>query len=149
MSIVLDIQTISVVIASASVIGSAIYYLIEIRHERKTRQTESIIRLSPWFSLSAKEIQEAISNVCSAEYTDYEDYLAKYSGKPQQISLKLLGNYFEGIGLLVHMKLVELDIVISFWGDVAESIWVNNEELINSMRKDLALCLRFNIGSFL
>jgi len=137
MSLILDIQTISVVIASASVIGSAVYYMLETRHQRRIRQTESIIRLSPWFNIDAKEIQEAISNVCSTEYTDYKDYLTKYAGKPEQTSLKLLGNYFEGIGLLVNMKLVEMDIVFNFWGDVAESVWDENEELINSMRKDI------------
>ena len=136
MSINLDVQTISVMIASASVIGSAVYYTLETRHQRRIRQTESIIRLSPWFNMDAKEIQEAISNVCSAEYTDYEDYLKKYAGKPEQKSLKLLGNYFEGVGLLVYMKLVEMEIVFNFWGDVAESVWDGNEEIINGMRKD-------------
>jgi len=145
----LDIPAISVVIASASVIGSAIYYMIETRHQRRIRQTESIIRLSPWFSLDAKEIQEAISNVCSLEYTDYKDYLAKYAGKPEQISLKLLGNYFEGIGLLVYMKLVELDIVFDFWGDVAESVWDGNEELINGMREDSDTPFTFQYWEFL
>ena len=145
----LDIPAISVVIASASVIGSAIYYMIETRHQRRIRQTESIIRLSPWFSLDAKEIQEAISNVCSLEYTDYKDYLAKYDGKPEQISLKLLGNYFEGIGLLVYMKLVELDIVFNFWGDVAESVWDDNEELINGMREDSGTPFTFQYWEFL
>ena len=48
MPVVLDIQTISVVIASASVIGSAIYYMIETRHQRKTRQTE---KYYPTFSM--------------------------------------------------------------------------------------------------
>ena len=96
MSFILDIPTASVVIASASVIGSAVYYLIETRHQRRIRQTESVIRLSPWFSMDAKDIQEAISNVCSAEYDDYKDYLVKYAGKPEQVSLKLLGNYFGG-----------------------------------------------------
>ena len=129
MSFSLDVQTISIVIASASVIGSAVYYMIENRRQQRIRQTESIIQLSPWFDIDAKEIQEAISNVCSAEYTDYKDYLAKYTGKPEQTSLKLLGNYFEGVGLLVHMKLVEMDIVFNFWGDVAESVWDENEEV--------------------
>ena len=136
MSINLDIPTVSVLIASASVAGSAIYYLIETRHQRRMRRTESIITLSPWFSMDAKDIQEAISNVCSAEYTDYKNYLAKYDGKPEQRSLKLLGNYFEGIGLLVSRKLVEIDLVFDFWGDVAESVWDGNEEIINGMRKD-------------
>jgi hypothetical protein len=149
MSIVLDIQTISVVIASASVIGSAVYYLIETRHQRRMRQTETIVQLSPWFDMDAKDIQEAISNVCSTEYTDYKDYLTKYAGKPEQTSLKLLGNYFEGIGLLVYMKLVEIDIVFNFWGDVAESVWDGNEELINNMRKDTGTPYSFQYWEFL
>ena len=149
MSIVLDVQTISVAIASASVIGSAVYYMIETRHQRRTRQTESIIRLSPWFSMDAKEIQEAISNVCSTEYTDYKDYLKKYAGKPEQKSLKLLGNYFEGVGLLVYMKLVEMEIVFNFWGDVAESVWDGNEEVINGMRKDIGTPWTFQYWEFL
>ena len=149
MSIVLDVQTISVAIASASVIGSAVYYMIETRHQRRTRQTESIVRLSPWFSMDAKEIQEAISNVCSTEYTDYKDYLTKYAGKPEQKSLKLLGNYFEGIGLLVYMKLVEKDIVFNFWGDVAESVWDSNEEVVNGIRKDSGTPYSFEYWEFL
>jgi hypothetical protein len=149
MSVVLDIPSISVVIASMSVIGSAIYYLLETRHERRIRQTESIVRLSPWFSLDAKEIQEAIAMVCSVEYTDYQDYLKKYAGKPQQISLKILGNFFEGIGLLVHKKLVEIDLVFNFWGDVAESIWDDNEQLIKDMRKDSGTPFAFEYWEFL
>jgi hypothetical protein len=149
MSFNLDIQTISVVIASASVIGSAIYYMIETRHQRRTRQTESIIRLSPWFNMNAKEIQEAISTVCSTEYTDYNDYLTKYAGNPEQTALKLLGNYFEGVGLLVYKKLVEMDIVFNFWGDIAESIWDDNEKIINKMRKDAGTPFTFQYWEFL
>jgi hypothetical protein len=136
MSLIFDVQTVSILIASISVIGSAVYYLLETRHQRRIRQTESIIRFSPWFSIDAKGIQEAIGNVHSTQYTDYNDYLSKYAGKPEQISLKLLGNYFEGIGLLVSKKLVEEDLVFDFWGDVAESVWDENEKVINGMRKD-------------
>ena len=135
MSLTLDVPTISVVVASASVVAGAIYYVFETRHQRIMRQTENVLRLSPWFSMTAKEIQEAINRVCSAEYTDYADYVAKYEGTPEQTSLKLLGNYFEGIGLLVYRKLVETDIVFDFWGDLAQSIWEENEELILAMRK--------------
>jgi hypothetical protein len=149
MSFSLDISTISVVIASASVIVSAVYFILDVRHHSRIRQTESIIRLSPWFNIDAKEIQEAIRNVCSAKYTDYKDYHAKYAGKPEQTSLKLLGNYFEGIGLLVYMKLVGMDIVFNFWGDVAESVWDDNEELIKGMRKDIGTPWTFHYWEFL
>jgi hypothetical protein len=149
MSFILDIPTISVVIASASVVVSAVYFMLDTRHQRGIRKTESIIRLSPWFQIGAKEIQEAINDVCSAEYTDYKDYLAKYDGKPEQTSLRLLGNYFEGVGLLVYMKLVEMDIVYNFWGDVAESVWDGNEEVIDGMRRDIGTPYTFQYWEFL
>jgi len=81
--------------------------------------------------------------------SDYQDYLSKYAGKPEQTSLKLLGNYFEGVGLLVYMKLVEMDIVFNFWGDVAESIWDDNEEIINGMRKDTGTSYTFQYWELL
>ncbi len=51
MSLVFDVPTVSVLIASASVITGAIYYMLEASHERRVRRTESILRLSPWFGL--------------------------------------------------------------------------------------------------
>ena len=149
MSLPFDVPTVSVVIASASVIGSAVYYMLETRHQRRVRQTESVIRLSPWLSMDAKDVQEAISMVHSAEFTDYKDYIAKYAGTPEERSLKLLGNYFEGIGLLVHRKLVDTDLVFDFWGDVAETVWDEYEEVINGMRKDSGTPYSFEYWEFL
>ena len=135
MSVAIDASTISVIVASASVIIGAIYYILETRHQRRVRQTENIIRLSPWFNMSAKEIQETINSVCSVEYTSTEEYFQKYSGKPEQMSLKMLGNYLEGVGVLVSRKLVETDLVYDFWGDIALSTWENNEKIIFAMRE--------------
>jgi len=135
MSISLDVQTASVLIASASVAAGAIYYILETRHQRRMRQTEAVIRLSPWLSMSASEIQGAIASVCSTEYEGVDEYFRKYSGKPEQEALKLLGNYFEGVGLLVYRRLVEADIVYDFWGDIALSTWDDNTEVIDEMRR--------------
>ena len=149
MSFILDIPTVSVLIASASVIVYTVYFMLETLRQRKIRQTENIIRLSPWFNMDAKDIQEAINSVRSMEYTDYKDYLEKYDGKPEQTSLKILGNYFEGVGLLVYMKLVEMDIVYNFWGDVAESVWDDNVEVINGMRNDTGSQWTFQYWEYL
>jgi hypothetical protein len=135
MSFVIDAPTISVVVASASVIIGAIYYMLESRHQRITRQTENIIRLSPWFNMNAKEIQETINSVCSVKYTNTEEYFEKYSDKPEQTSLKMLGNYLEGVGVLVSRGLVETGLIYDFWGDIAMSTWEDNEKIIYAMRE--------------
>jgi len=131
-----DASTVSVVIASAGVLAGVIYYIVEIRHQSRLRQTESVIRLSPFFNMSAREMQEAITQVCSIEYENYDDFLERYSGKPENTMLKMLGNYFEGIGILVSKKLVEADIVYNFWGDIIQSSWEKIKPLIADMRKD-------------
>lgn len=132
----LDISTVSILIASAGVLAGVIYYILEIRHQSRLRQTESVIRLSPWFNMNAREVQEAITQVCALEYENYGDYLAKYSGKPEDTTLKILGNYFEGVGILVYRRLVEADIVYDFWGDIVRSSWNEVRPLIVEMRKD-------------
>ena len=131
-----DIAAVSIAIASAGVLAGVIYYVLEIRHQSRLRQTESVIKLSPWFNMNAREVQEAITQVCSIEYEDYADYLERYSGKPEHMTLKILGNYFEGMGILVYRKLVETDIVYDFWGDIIQSSWEKTEPLVAGMRKD-------------
>jgi hypothetical protein len=135
-SIVVDASTVSVVIASAGVLAGVIYYVLEIRHQSRLRQTESVIRLSPFFNMNAREMQEAITQVCAIEYENYDDYLERYSGKPESTMMMMLGNYFEGTGILVSKKLVEADIVYDFWGDIIQSSWEKIKPLIADMRKD-------------
>jgi hypothetical protein len=133
---VIDVSSVSIVIASTGVLAGVIYYIIEIRHQSRLRQTESLIRLSPWFNMNAKEVQEAITQVCSIEFENYDDYLEKYSAKSEQMMLKIIGNYFEGIGILVYRRLVRADIVYDFWGDIITSLWEKVEPLVGDMRKD-------------
>lgn len=51
-----DLQTVSVTVASASVVVAAIYYIFQVRHQRKTRDTELVMRLYAIFS--KKEFQQ-------------------------------------------------------------------------------------------
>jgi len=144
-----DIQTISIAIASAGVLAGVIYYVLEIRHQSRLRQMESLIRLSPWFNMNAREVQEAVTQVCSIEYKNYEDYLERYSEKPENMTLKILGNYFEGIGILVYRKLVEADIVYDFWGEIIQSSWEKIQPLVADMRKDLGDSNMFRFWEYL
>jgi hypothetical protein len=131
-----DLTEISAVATAVGVLVGVVYYILEIRHQSRLRQTESVTRLSPYFNMNAREMQEAITQVCSIEYENYKDYLEKYSGKAEDTTLKILGNYFEGIGILVDKKLVGADIVYSFWGDIVQSSWEKIQPLVTDMRKD-------------
>jgi hypothetical protein len=144
-----DVQTISIAVASIGVLLAAIYYVLEIRHQSRLRQTESVIKLSPWFNMTAREVQEAVTQVCSIEYKNYKDYLEKYSERPEHVTLKILGNYFEGIGILVYRKLVKADIVYDFWGEIIQSSWEKIQPLVADMRKDIGDSNMFRFWEYL
>jgi len=144
-----DVSTVSIAIASAGVLAGVIYYVLEIRHQSRLRRTESVIRLSPWFNMNAREVQEAVAQVCSIEYKNYEDYLEKYSEKPEHMMLKILGNYFEGIGILVYRKLVQADIVYDLWGDIIRSSWEKIQPLVADMRQDTGDSNTFRFWEYL
>jgi hypothetical protein len=131
-----DIATVSTLIVTMGVLAGVVSFLYEVRRQSKLRQTESIMRLSPWFNMNAIEAQEAISKVCSMEFKDYDDYLAKYNGKPEQIMFKVLGNYYEGMGILVHRRLMDVDVIYDFWGDIIISTWEQFQPIINEMRRN-------------
>ena len=131
-----DLTEISAVLAAAGVLAGVIYYILDIRRQSRLRQTESLFKLSPWFNVNAREMQEVITSTCSIEYKNYEDFIRKYAGRPEHMSLKIIGNYFEGIGILVNKKLVDAEIVHSFWGGIIISSWEQIKPMITDMRTD-------------
>jgi hypothetical protein len=131
-----DLSTISIVIASIGVLTGVVYNALSIWHENKIRKMESIIRFSPWFNINAQEIQEALTQVCSIKFRDYNDYTEKYRGRNEQTQLKILGNYFEGLGILVHRRLVEVDLIYDFWGSIIQSTWRDMLPIVKGMRED-------------
>jgi hypothetical protein len=131
----IDLSTFSIIIASIGVLAGVAYNVISIQHQNKLKKMESLIRLSPWLNMSANDVQEAITQVCSIKYKTYDDYLEKYSGKSEQIQLKILSNYFESLGILVHRKLVDVDIIYDFWGSIIQSTWKDLLPIVEGMRK--------------
>ena len=61
----------------------------------------------------------------------------------------MLGNYFEGIGILVYRKLVEPDIVQDFWGGIIPSTWNDLKPLISEMRKESGDAEMFKFWEYL
>lgn len=132
----IDLTTFSVIVAAIGVLVGVVYNVVSLQHENKLKQMDSMVRLSPWLNMSAQEIQQAVTQVCSIKYNDYNDFLQKYSGKDEQIQLKILGNYFEALGILVHRKLVDVDIVYDFWGSIIKSTWEDVLPIVEGMRKN-------------
>jgi hypothetical protein len=66
------ITEISAVVAAAGVLVGVVYYIMDMRHQNKVRQTDLIMRLHS--QSSSKEMVEAVHTLMDAEYRNYEDF---------------------------------------------------------------------------
>ena len=89
-----------IIIASAGVLGAAIYYVFEQRNQNRLRKTDLIFRLYQQFF--DRDFVEANRKVRSLEFTDYAEFEQKYgpypSEEPVSIALEMVIYYFEGLG---------------------------------------------------
>jgi hypothetical protein len=112
-SIVVDIQTISIAIASAGVFLAAIYYIFQIRHQTRLRQTDLTMRMyTSWVS---EELTKPWLKVWNLEFKDYDDFKKKYgtylSENPENAAVLSVLNSFLVMGLLLQKKLVDPEIL--------------------------------------
>jgi hypothetical protein len=71
-----DVQTVSIAIASASVVAGVIYYSLMIRQQTKTRQTDLVIRL--YTAFGNKEMRQTWEKVTTRENMDFDKYREKF-----------------------------------------------------------------------
>jgi len=129
---VVDIQTVSIVIASASVVAGVVYYALQLRHQArarqdmvKTRQADLLMR--SYSTYGSKEFQEALWTVHKLEFEDYNGYLKKYgstaSVTPANRAIWTVSWFFNGIGLLLHSRLADIDQVDDLFGYAVIWMW--------------------------
>jgi hypothetical protein len=125
----LDIPSISAIVAAIGVIiGVALTYS-EVRNLVKQRQTDLVMRLYSTFG--SIEFQEARENVMSREFKDVDDYQKKYGVK----EVGEVGVFFEGIGVLLKRKLIDISLVDDLFSGAIKSIWEKNKPFVEAWRK--------------
>ena len=113
-----DIQTISFVVAGISVTIAAIYYLINIRINNRARQ--AMILSSLQSRIDTPEFWERyIDIVWIYKEMSYEEYRKKVlQSKEKSAEVMSVISTFYHIGWLVKMKLLDINAVLGFTFDV-------------------------------
>jgi len=137
---VVDIQTVSIVVASASVVAGVVYYALQLRHQSRMRQTDLVVRL--YSAFSGKELEEAyLETGYGMEFVDYDDFMKKYGmhGKPSKSAVPLwqVGKFFDGVGVLLRRKLVDIGLVDELFHTEVTVIWEKIKPLVEGRRKEL------------
>jgi hypothetical protein len=139
----IDLQSISVILASVSVILATVYYSFNIRYSRmnmrntlETRQAQLFMQV--YRSFYDPEFMKNIFRRMNREWADYEDYLQKYGrdSNPDSWGESVAaGGYFEGIGVLLEEELLDITKVEKLMGSIIINYWEKIQPLIYEMRE--------------
>ncbi len=128
----LDIPSISIVIAATSVVVGVIFAILQLRNAMKQRRTEILMNLYSRFG--SAEFANALERIRTNEYTDYHEYVEKYG----VAELFQVGSVFEGLGFLLHRKLVDKDLASLFSSSESLITWEKIKPMIEDARKQLS-----------
>jgi hypothetical protein len=124
-----DIQTISIVIASAGVLAGVIYYILEIRHQTKIRQMDLLMRLFSTFD--SNEFQEEYIKFLDLKITDYDEYVKTYGLK----GVFKIFPFFEALGVMLSRKMVSLDLVEQMYSQSIQIMWEKSKPIQEGLRR--------------
>ena len=132
-----DIQTVSIVIASASVVAGVVYYALELRGQTRTRHADLVMKLSSIYGNA--EMVKALLDIYSLQFKDYDDFVKKY-GKPSNEnpifqSIIMVSWHFESVGWLVHERIVDANAVRQT--STAIYIWEIIAPILKGLRREL------------
>jgi len=126
-----DISTVSIVVASVGVLVAAAYYVLQIRHQKKMRQSDLVLRLYATFG--SNEFQERWTEFIKNDYKDYNDFAKKYRIRsiPSPESTWL----FEALGVLLKNKLIDINLVDDLFTGPSKWFWEKLKPIAEDTRK--------------
>ena len=130
----LDIPSMSAVVAAAGVLVGVIFTVSEVRNLVKARKTDLTMRLAAaWHS---EGLMEKWLKVMNLEFKDYSDFQKRYgapnSDNPEYVALNIVLEHFEVQGYLLHKKMLDFDLA-----DISpvSSTWRKTKPVIEGMRE--------------
>ncbi|MGA3192029.1 MAG: hypothetical protein ABSD73_05880 [Candidatus Bathyarchaeia archaeon] len=124
-----DVTEISAIVAAAGVLVGVVLTVLEIRNLVRQRQTDLIMKL--YSDFDNIEFQKVWREVLNREAKDSLDYEKKYG----LAEFTAVGMFFEGIGILLKRKLIDIDLVDDMFTTPIKWTWEKMKDIVLEARK--------------
>jgi len=127
----LDIPSISAIVAAVGVLVGVTFAYLEIRSLVKTRKTDLVTSI--YSSVSTREYLEAWEKFRDREITDLNGYKKEYGF----VELNMVMTRLDQIGALLRRKLIDVELVQDLFGPTVISIWEKLKPLFEEEERRL------------
>jgi len=136
-----DASTVSIVIASASVIAGVLYYVTQTRNLVKSRQMDAVMRV--YTTWGREDMKRAFGKVVALKPMDYEAFsrehgsIASPNRSPIWTDIDRVGWFMNGLGFMVHRRFVSIDLIDELMGYGIVGQWKTLGPLVLGWRAEL------------
>ena len=128
----LDVPSISAVVAAVGVIVGVVLAIMELRNITKTRQMQLIMSIYSLFT--TRGYMEAWEKIRTREFKDYDGYVKKHG----LTDFMQVASLFEGLGFLLHRRFLDVDLVRELMNESTKMTWEKVKPMIEDARKQLS-----------
>ena len=125
------------VVATVGVTVGIVFGLKQVRDLVKQRQTQLFMQL--YDRLNSREFQEEYNEIVYLqEWKDYDDYMSRDGPETNfkaWTSLNSIGYFFDGLGVLVRRRLIDISLVDDLMSSSIFWLWEKMEPIIRERRK--------------
>ncbi len=123
------VTEVSAIVAAVGVLIGVLYYMLDLRQQSKVRQTDMVLRL--YMAFGGKEVRQTWETITKREDMDFEIYQKKYG----LADMNEIGWFFEGIGMLLHRKLIDISVVDDLFSSPILISWEKLKPIAEGERK--------------
>ena len=143
----MDITVISIMIAAGILVVGVINSIDTSRRSAKAAERELKTRQAQFFlqiydNFHKAEFFEKFTDILTWKWNDYDDFIGKYGREANAKAWYSLGSvaaFFEGIGVLVHKNLIDIELVGELMSRHVVFFWEKISPISYEMRKRLKL----------
>lgn len=134
--VLVDWGQITNIMSVSGILLGVFFGLRQLRDIVKSRNTDLFVDL--YNQLTSREFQRMYNDIMyNYRWVDYEDWLSKYgpdSNPEAWANFNSVGYFFDGIGVLVHKKLIDIQLVDDLMSSAVIWLWEKTGPIIKERR---------------
>ena len=136
-----DITEISAIVVALGVVVGIVYYVLDLRHQSKSRQMSVLMNL--YMTYGSDDMRKAVQDVIALmdKYKDYDSFVKEYGFASQAwVDVNKYLWFCNGIGFLVHEGFLDMKLVLGlFQTQGVKLAWEKWKPFIEGQRKAYGL----------
>lgn len=143
------LTALSIAVAAASVVVGVVDSILSNRRARESRDRELETRQAQFFmqiqdNFHKPEFFNEFADILTWKWEDYDDFMQKYGPKTNPKAWHSYGSvalFFEGIGVFVYRKLIDVSLVAELMSRHILLFWEKIQPITKEMRRRLDMPL--------